>query len=137
MPINLQTKLTSCILHPLALIANLDCYHAMSTITFDTLKFSQRLEKAGATREYAIAEAEALSDVFETGTQELATKNDVLMVKNDVLQVKNELKAEMREMELRLNSDMKLMRWMLGLSLALSTGIIALLAKLFISLPHS
>ena len=40
----------------------------MSTLTFDTLKFAQRLEKAGATREYAIAKAEALSDVFETGT---------------------------------------------------------------------
>ena len=90
----------------------------MSTITFDTLKFSQRLEKAGATREYAIAEAEALAEVFDAGTQEIATKGDL------------------REMELRLNTDMKLMRWMIGLSLALSTGILAWLAKLFIALPH-
>ena len=44
---------------------------------------------------------------------------------------KNELKAEMREMELRLNSEMKLMRGMIGLSLAMSTGIMALLATLF------
>ena len=87
-----------------------------STITFNTLKFSQRLEKAGATREYA--EAEALAEVFETGTQEIATKGDL------------------REMELRLNTDMKLIRWMIGLSLALSTGILAWLAKLFIALPH-
>ena len=101
----------------------------MSTITFDTLKFAQRLEKAGATREYAAAEAEALSDVFETGTQELATKNDLLLVKN-------ELKSDMREMRSEINGEMKLMRWMIGLSLALSTGIIALLAKIFISLPH-
>ena len=92
----------------------------MSTITFDTLKFSQRLEKAGATREYAIAEAEAeaLSEVFEGGTQELATKSDL------------------REMELRINSDMKLMRWMIGLSLAMSTGINALLSKLFFTVSH-
>ena len=90
----------------------------MSTITFDTLKFAQRLEKAGATREYAIAEAEALADVLSTGTQELSTKSDL------------------REMELRINGEMKLTRWMVGLSLALSTGTIALLAKLFLALPH-
>jgi len=49
----------------------------MSTITFDTLKFANRLEKAGATREYAVAEAQAISEVFETGMQDLATKNDL------------------------------------------------------------
>ena len=99
----------------------------MTTITFNTLKFAQRLEKAGATREYAAAEA--LSDVFETGTQELASKSDLLLVKN-------ELKSEMREMRSEINGEMKLMRWMIGFSLALSTGIIALLAKIFISLSH-
>jgi hypothetical protein len=97
----------------------------MSTITFDTLKFVQRLEKAGATREYATAEAEALADVFATGTQELATKGDI-----------NNVCSEMREMELRISGEMKLIRWMVGLSLALSMGIIALLAKLFFALPH-
>ena len=97
----------------------------MSSITFDTLKFAQRLEKAGATREYAIAEAEALSDVFVTGTQDLATKGDILS-----------LRSEMREMELRINREMKLVRWMFGLSLALSSGIIALLVKLFFTMPH-
>ena len=101
----------------------------MSTITFDTLKFSQRLEKAGATREYAIAEAEALSEVFEMGTQDLATKADVL---NSSIQ----LRSEMREMRSELTGEMKLVRWMVGLSLALSTGTVALLAKLFIALPH-
>ena len=91
--------------------------------------FSQRLEKAGATREYAIAEAEALSEVFEMGTQDLATKADVL---NSSIQ----LRSEMREMRSELTGEMKLVRWMVGLSLALSTGTVALLAKLFIALPH-
>ena len=86
----------------------------MSALTFNTLKFSQQLEKAGATREYAIAEAEALSEVFETGLQDLASKTDIQ----------------------RLDYEIKLLRWMIGLSLAMSTGIIALLAKLFIALPH-
>ncbi len=97
----------------------------MSTITFDTLKFAQRLEKAGATREYAIAEAEALADVLSTGTQELASNGDI-----------SQLRSEMREMRTEINGEMKLIRWMVGLSLALSTGIIALLAKLFLALPH-
>jgi hypothetical protein len=97
----------------------------MSTITFETLKFAQRLEKAGASREYAIAEAEALADVLSTGTQELATKTDI-----------SQVRSEMREMRTEINGEMKLIRWMVGLSLALSTGIIALLAKLFLALPH-
>ena len=90
----------------------------MSSITFDTLKFAQRLEKAGATREYAVAEAEALADVLSSGSQDLATKGDL------------------REMRTEINGELKLIRWMVGLSLALSTGIIALLAKLFFTLPH-
>ena len=89
----------------------------MSTITFDTLKFAQRLEKAGASREYAIAEAEALTDVLATGTQHLATKTDI-----------NQVRSDMREMRTESNGEMKLIRWMVGLSLALSTGTIALLA---------
>jgi hypothetical protein len=104
----------------------------MSTITFDTLKFSQRLEKAGATREYAIAEAEALSEVFESGTQDLATKADILAVKADV----KALEAKLDKTNAELMGEMKLTRWMVGMSLALSTGTIALLAKLFFTLPH-
>jgi len=46
----------------------------MSAITFDTLKFAERLEKAGATREYAKAEAEALAEVFGT---EIVTRKDL------------------------------------------------------------
>jgi hypothetical protein len=97
----------------------------MSAITFNTLKFAQRLEKAGATREYAVAEAEALSEVFETGTQDLATKADV-----------KALEAKMDKTNAEILGEMKLLRWMVGMSLALSTGTIALLAKLFFTLPH-
>ncbi len=97
----------------------------MSSITFDTLKFAQRLEKAGATREYAAAEAEALADVLSTGSKELSTQGDL-----------NTLRSEIREMRTEISGEMKLIRWMVGLSLALSTGILALLAKLFFSLPH-
>ncbi|MFM8340687.1 MAG: hypothetical protein ACKN9F_00535 [Methylomonas sp.] len=67
---------------------------------------------------HAKAEAEALADVLASGAQELSTKSDL------------------RELELRINSEIKLIRWMVGLSLAISTGILAMLFKLFFALPH-
>jgi hypothetical protein len=90
----------------------------MASITFDTLKFVERLEKAGIPRDHAKAEAEALADVLSSGSQERSNKSDL------------------RELELRINSEIKLIRWMLGLSLAISTGILAMLFKLFFALPH-
>jgi hypothetical protein len=59
------------------------------------------------------------------GTQELSTKHDI-----------SDVRSEMREMRTEINGEMKLIRWMVGLSLALSSGILALLAKLFFALPH-
>ncbi len=97
----------------------------MTTVTFDTLKYVERLEKAGVTRDHAKAEAEALADVLSTGTQELSTKHNI-----------SDVRSEMREMRTEINGEMKLIRWMVGLSLALSSGILALLAKLFFALPH-
>lgn len=47
-------------------------------ITFDTLKFAERLEKAGLTREQAAAIAEAQKDAFsEALDSTLATKRDI------------------------------------------------------------
>jgi hypothetical protein len=39
----------------------------MSTITFDTLRFAERLKAAGVPEAQAKAEAEALRDVFSDG----------------------------------------------------------------------
>ena len=61
----------------------------MSTITFDTLKFAERLEKAGFTREQssAIAEAqkESLSEALET---QLATKSDMSSIRTELAVLK-------------------------------------------------
>lgn len=46
----------------------------MTTITFDTLKFANKLKAAGVPAQQAEAEAEALSDVFEANLNELVTK---------------------------------------------------------------
>jgi len=81
----------------------------MSTVTFDTLKLVERLEKAGVPREQASAMAEAFKDA--SGEAELVTKNDL------------------DRLEIRLMGELNLVRWMLGAVLALA---IANFAKQFL-----
>jgi hypothetical protein len=82
----------------------------MSVITFDTLKFVERLEKAGVPREHAKAEAEALAEVFETGTQDIVTKFD--------------LSQELAP----IRTDLAVLKWMAGVGLGIG---ITILFKLF------
>lgn len=46
----------------------------MATITFDTLKFANRLKPAGVSSAHAEAEAEALAEVFDLAGRDLVTK---------------------------------------------------------------
>ncbi len=46
----------------------------MATITFDTLKFANRLKSAGVSSAHAEAEAEALAEVFDLTGRDLVTK---------------------------------------------------------------
>ncbi|MDP3511434.1 MAG: hypothetical protein Q8S20_01685 [Sulfuritalea sp.] len=84
----------------------------MSTITFDTLKFVEKLEKAGIPREQAKAEAEALAEVLDNGAQELVTKKDMLIALGD-------LRAD-------------IMKWVIGLALAQ----VGLLVAILLRMPH-
>jgi len=52
----------------------------MSTLTFDTLKFANRLKSAGVLPAQAEAEAEALAEVFEANPKDLATKEDLAIL---------------------------------------------------------
>jgi hypothetical protein len=53
----------------------------MSTLTFDTLKYAERLRAAGVPEQQAKAEAEALRDVLSEALEStLATKSDVQQV---------------------------------------------------------
>ena len=49
----------------------------MATITFDTLKFANKLKSAGVVSEHAEAEAEALAELFEINLKEVATREDI------------------------------------------------------------
>ena len=82
----------------------------MSTITFDTLKFVEKLEKAGVPREQAKAEAEALAEVLDSGAQELVTKKDMLLALGD-------LRAD-------------IMKWVIGPALAQVGLLVAILLRM-------
>ena len=97
-------------------------YHAdMSTITFDTLKFVDRLEKAGATRELATAMAEAQKEsLAEVMDAQLATKSDISKIESRFVAVDTKLASienSIESMELRLTIK-------LGAFLAVFAGII-------------
>ena len=76
----------------------------MSATVFDTLAYSKRLQAAGVPQPQADAQAEALAAAV---TDQLATKGDI-----------NEATAP-------LNTDLAVLKWMVGFNIALSVGIIA------------
>lgn len=81
----------------------------MSAITFDTLKFANRLKSAGVPSAQAEAEAEALAEVFDLAGRDLVTKEY--------------LDARLTQLEQRLT--IKLGALMVG-----AVGIVAALVKL-------
>ncbi len=79
----------------------------MATITFDTLKFVEKLKAAGVNESHAKAEAEALVPAFsEAMDSQLATKTDIN----------------------RLEKELIVLKWMVGLVLG---GILTLVLKTF------
>lgn len=94
----------------------------MAAITFDTLKYANRLKAAGVPDKQA--EAEVLSEALEVNLNVLATKED--------------MHRELRDLEQRLESkidkvtsDLKvdLIKWMAGALIA-QAAVIATLVKL-------
>jgi len=89
----------------------------MTTITFDTLELVDKLKTAGIPQ----AQAEAVVRV-------IAEAQDGLVTKHDLTEAKNEIKADMNVRFERIDSELKLNRWMLGVLLA---GVISLVLKAF------
>ncbi|MBT4330030.1 MAG: DUF1640 domain-containing protein [Gammaproteobacteria bacterium] len=87
----------------------------MTAITFDTLKFSKRLIKAGAAPELADALAEAqkdsLSGILDT---QLASKKDITQIDKRLAVVETELSS---------------VKWMVG---SIGIGVLLLVVKTFL-----
>jgi hypothetical protein len=79
----------------------------MSTITFDTLKYVDRLLSAGVSDAQARAEAQALRDALsEAINDSVATKRDVI---NELAPVK---------------ADVAVLKWMVGFNLAFTMAVL-------------
>ena len=58
----------------------------MATLTFDTLKFANKLKAAGLPPDQAEAQAEALAEVIELNIQDLVTKDGLTASLKDLEQ---------------------------------------------------
>ncbi len=83
----------------------------MTVITFDTLKFTKKLEKSGLPPEQAEAIAEAFKEA--SSEAEVATKRDV-----------EHLEVRIAEMKF------DLLKWIVGMSLAQFSVLIGILLKI-------
>ena len=86
---------------------------AMATVSFDTLRFSRKLQDAGFSPEQAVGEAEAFADA----------SGETLATKTDIGNAVSQLRVDMREMELRMTLRM-------GVMLGAAIGILVALDKL-------
>lgn len=87
----------------------------MTTLTFDTLKFANKLKSAGVPAPQAEAEAMAIAEAFEAS--EVATKSDIALVRSDL-----------GHLEARFNGKFALLQWMIAFNLAFT---MAMLWKVF------
>jgi hypothetical protein len=83
---------------------------AMAAITFDALRVVKALKAAGFDDAQAEVLTQALKDAQDVHVAELATKGDL------------------RELGLKLEGELKLLKWMMGVMLA---GVLSLILKAF------
>ena len=107
-------------------IVYLALYH-MSTITFDTLKFVEKLKAAGISDAQAKAESEALQGVLaEALDSQLATKNDLIKLDRRL----DGIDAKIDRMDAKMSGELTLLKWMLGILIA---SIMSIVIKTFFS----
>ena len=91
----------------------------MSTLTFDTLKYTERLRAAGVSEAQAKAEAEALRDVLsEALDNTLATKNDVRDVRDELAKLDAKVDAKFAVVDAKMDK----LSWMMGILIALAVA---------------
>ena len=115
----------------------------MSSITFDTLKFVERLEKAGIPREQAAAQvtvfAEMLTVEDERVNERYSTKQDALQhesgVETKLVQLDAKIDAKFNQLDMKIDKSAaevkaELIKWVVSVGVLQITIITALLLKL-------
>ena len=97
----------------------------MAAITFDTLKFVEKLKAAGISDAQAKAESVALQGVLaETLGSQLATQTDLIKLERRL----DGIDAKIDRLDTRISGELTLLKWMMGLVLG---GILALVLRAF------
>ena len=106
----------------------------MVAITFDTLKYANKLKAAGVPDKQAEAEAEVLSEALEVNLKELVTKEDLLATQKDLHRdigdLRRDMDARFAQVDARFVQLEQRLTIKLGTLMALSIGIVAALVKL-------
>lgn len=99
----------------------------MAAITFDTLKFANRLKSVGVPDKQAEAQAEVLSEALEVNLKELVTKDDLLHLEErlDSRLIQMEQRSDSRLIQLEQRMTIKL-----GGLMVVAVGVVAALVKL-------
>lgn len=98
----------------------------MTAITFDTLKYAERLEAGGVPPQQAKAEAQALAEVLST--PEVVSARDLERIEQKIDLLRNDTNAQITLLRSDLTGKFTLLQWMLGLLLA---GVASLVIKSF------
>jgi len=86
----------------------------MSAITFDTLKYVDRLQAAGVSDAHARAEAQALRDALsEAINDSVATKRDLAL---EIAPLKSDIAV--------LKTESAVLKWMVGFNLAFTVAVV-------------
>ena len=91
----------------------------MTTATFDTLGYFEKLKGAGMPEGQAKVQVEAMQDIVrsydETSRKDLATKGDIQSVRGEIQSVRGEIQDVRREMQ---EVKFEILKWMVGIAIA-------------------
>ena len=113
----------------------------MAVTTFDTLKFANTLKAAGVPDKQAEAQAMAFTEVVQANLKDLVTKDDLKFELRDLDQrLSSKMEAlgfkssnDLESTRLKLAHDIGLVRWMLGVMIAVNLTAIGLLIRFLFS----
>ena len=94
----------------------------MTSLTFDTLQYVDKLVQAGVPDIQARTQASTLAEVLKTAEKELVTKQDL---ETALLRFENNIKNELNPIkneQISIKGELNLLKWMTGAMLAIAVA---------------